>query len=116
MGFFARLMAGYNFWDLTDSNDVPHAQVGNGRRFWSQKAMVYSPCFLAGWGSKPDVDFYAWNRCLGVPGVSSWGPTARAAPGPPARGPDLAQASLFPIKGPVWALGPSRWVGPTFQT
>ena len=70
MRFRARLMAGLIFWDLAESNDMPHAQVGEGRRFCSQKSLGYSPCFLGGWGTEPDADFYAWNRCLEVPGVS----------------------------------------------
>ena len=96
MGFRARLMAGLNFLDLAESNDMPHAQIGEGRRCWAPKSLGYSPCFLGGWGSERDSDFYAWNRCLEVPGVSSWGFTAKAPPSPSARGLHLAQASFFP--------------------
>ena len=106
MGFRARRMAGNNFWDLAESNRVPHAQVGEGRRFSAKKAMGYSLAFWGVWASEPDQSFYAWNRCLGVPGVSSWGSTAISAPSPSVRGLHLAQASFFQIKGPKWPLGP----------
>ena len=76
----------------------------------------YSPCFWGGWGTEPNSNFYAWNRCLEVPGVSSWGCTAKAPPSPSARGLHLAQASFFQIKGPKWPLGPVWWHGWTFQT
>ena len=46
MGFRARLMAGLTFLDLAESNDMPHAQVGEGRRFCSKKSMDYSPGIL----------------------------------------------------------------------
>ena len=82
MGLRARRMAGFNFWDLAQSNGVPHAQVGEGRCFFSKKGLGYSLAFWGAWASEPDLGFYAWNRCLGVPGVSSWGPTAKATPSP----------------------------------
>ena len=41
---------------------------------------------IGGWGCERDVDFYAWNRCLGVCGVRSWGLAAKATHGPAARG------------------------------
>ena len=103
MGFRARLMAWLNFSDLAESNDVPHAQVGESRRFGSIKALDYSPWFRGGGGCEPDSDFYAWNRSLGVPGLSSWTSTAKAAPSPPARGEggaDLAQQSFSQLKAP----------------
>ena len=100
MAFRARLMAWLNFSDLAESNDVPHAQIGEGRRFGPPTSLGYSPCFWGGWGTEPDSNFYAWNRFLEVPGVSSWGCTAKAPPSPSARGLHLAQASFFQIKGP----------------
>ena len=39
---------------------------------------------IVGWGCELDLDFYAWNRCLGVCGVRSWGLVAKATHGPAA--------------------------------
>ena len=79
MGLKGRRMAQPNFLDLAESNGVPHAQIGEGRVDPPKKGLGYSPggAILA---SEPDPGFYAWNRSLGVPGVSSWGPTAKATP------------------------------------
>ena len=63
------------------------------------------------------MKFYAWNRCLGVCGVRSWGPTAKATHGSAARGPNRGPyfwARLpFVIKGLVWGLGQNGWLDPT---
>ena len=78
-------MVGPNFWDLADSKNVPHAQIGEGRCFSPQKRQGYSLASFGVSGSELDRGFYAWNRCLGVPGVSSWGSTAKGTPTPSAR-------------------------------
>ena len=96
MSFRARLMAWLNFSDLAESNDVPHAQIGEVSRFCSPKCLGYSPCFLGGWGTEPDSNFYAWNRCLEVPGVSS------------CHAPKSERVGDLGPKNP-WAIG--RWWG-----
>ena len=70
MGFRARLMAWLNFSDLAESNDVSKAQIGEGRSFSRQMRQGYSLASFGVSGSELDRGFYAWNRCLGVPGVS----------------------------------------------
>ena len=118
MGPRGRRMAGPSFWDISASNGVPHPQVGQGRVFPPRKRQGYN---LAGgvWACDPDPGFYAWNRCLGVPGVSSWGPTAKATPSPrPSRLLTIKGRvrRLSTIKGLVWALGAAGWRGPSFGT
>ena len=75
-------MAGTIFWDLAASNGVPHVQFVEKSAFRAPKRQGYSKAFLGVSVSEKNVGFYAWNSCLGLPGVCSWGTTAGATLGP----------------------------------
>ena len=74
-------MVGPNFWDLADSKNVPHAQIGEGRCFSPQKRQGYS---LASFEAKKTDPrrfgrvAHFWNRI----GPRSWVPPSGGLYGP----------------------------------